>query len=149
VDTVVSRLTIFFEGPFWVGVYERASDGMLEAAKVTFGDEPKDYEVYDYFLTHWSRLVFSPPVAGAVEEAKSINPKRLQREVHKAVSETGIGTKAQQALKLQYEQNKASHKQEERKKTEEERNASLSCVSKSAKRSTGQMSICLSVYQRH
>jgi hypothetical protein len=120
-DTVVTRLTVFFDEPFWVGIYERVSGGRLEAAKITFGAEPKDYEVYDYFLKNWSRLELSPPVAEHMAGESRRNPKRLQREVRKAVENTGVGTKAQQALKLQYEQNKASHKQEDRKKTQEDK----------------------------
>ena len=38
-ETVVCRLTVFFEEPFWVGVYERVTEGRLEAARVVFGDE--------------------------------------------------------------------------------------------------------------
>jgi hypothetical protein len=120
-DTVVSKLTVFYEGPFWVGVCERVSGGRLEAAKVTFGSEPKDCEVYDFILSHWGRIEFSPPVADKMDEVKHTNPKRLHREAQKAVSETGVGTKAQQALKLQYKQNKSEQKKEERKKSEEEK----------------------------
>ena len=38
------------------------------------------------------------------------NPKRVQREVQKQVQNTGIGTKSQQALKLQQEQLKIERK---------------------------------------
>jgi len=41
---------VFFEDPFWVGVFERIEDGKLSVCKVTFGAEPKDYEVWDYIL---------------------------------------------------------------------------------------------------
>ena len=44
------RLTVFFEGPFWVGVFERISDGKLSACKVIFGAEPRDCEVWDFIL---------------------------------------------------------------------------------------------------
>ena len=44
-DKVSGRLTVFFEEPFWTGVFERISDGKLSVCKVTFGAEPKDYEV--------------------------------------------------------------------------------------------------------
>ena len=44
-DKVSGKLTVFFEDPFWVGVFERIEDGRLSVAKVTFGAEPKDYEV--------------------------------------------------------------------------------------------------------
>ena len=36
-----SSLTVFFEDPFWVGVYERTDGGRYEACKITFGAEPK------------------------------------------------------------------------------------------------------------
>lgn len=41
---------------------------------------------------------------------KTRNPKKLQREIHKQMSENGIGTKSQQALKLQQEQRKKQQK---------------------------------------
>ena len=46
-DKVSGKLTVFFEEPFWVGVFERVSDGNLSVCKVTFGAEPKDYEIYE------------------------------------------------------------------------------------------------------
>ena len=108
-DKVSGKLTVFFEGPFWVGVFERVSDGKLSVCKVTFGAEPKDYEIYDFVLKNYFRLRFSPAVATNVKEAGR-NPKRVQREVRKQVQNTGIGTKSQQALKLQQEQLKTERK---------------------------------------
>ena len=106
---VSGKLTVFFDEPFWVGVFERIEDGKLSAAKVTFGTEPKDYEVYEFVLKHYYSLQFSPAVATVVKEVKR-NPKRMQRDVKKQLQDTGIGTKSQQALKLQQEQNKQSRK---------------------------------------
>lgn len=104
------RLTVFFENPFWVGVVERAWDGKLSAAKVFFGAEPKDYEVYDFVLNEYYHLKFSPAVANAVRGTKK-NPKRIQRDVKRQLEHTGVGTKSQQALKLQHEQVKTERKQ--------------------------------------
>lgn len=104
-DNVSGKLTVYFEEPFWIGVFERIEDGKLSVAKVTFGVEPKDYEVYEFVLKYYYSLRFSPAVATEVREAKR-NPKRMQREVKKQLKDTGIGTKSQQALKLQQEQNK-------------------------------------------
>ena len=108
-DKVSGKLTVFFEEPFWVGVFERVSDGKLSVCKVTFGAEPKDYEVYEFVLKNYYRLRFSPAVATNVKETGR-NPKRVQREVRKQVKNTGIGTKSQQALKLQQEQLKIERK---------------------------------------
>ena len=103
------KLTVFFEEPFWVGVFERIENGKLSAAKVTFGAEPKDYEVSAFILKHYCDLQFSPAVATVVKESKQ-NPKRIQRDIKKSLAKTGIGTKSQQALKLQQEQNKQERK---------------------------------------
>ena len=118
-DKVNGKLTVYFEEPFWVGVFERIEDGKLSVAKVTFGVEPKDYEVQEYIQKHYFRLKFSPAVETIVKDIKR-NPKRMQREAKKQMLETGIGTKSQQVLKLQQEQNKQEHKERSRKKKEAE-----------------------------
>ena len=119
-DKVSGKLTVFFEEPFWVGVFERVSEGKLFVCKVTFGAEPKDYEVYDFVLKNYYRLRFSPAVVADVKEAGR-NPKRIQREVRKQVQNTGIGTKSQQALKLQQDQLKIERKIASREQREAEK----------------------------
>ena len=113
------KLTVFFY-PFWVGVFERISDGKLSVCKVTFGAEPKDYEIYAFVLRNHGRLKFSPSVEAEAKKT-SHNPKRIQREIQRQVQNTGIGTKAQQALKLQQEQMKTERKTESRRRREEEK----------------------------
>ena len=119
-DKVSGKLTVFFEESFWVGVFERVADGKLSVCKVTFGAEPKDYEINDYVLKNYYRLRFSPAVATDVKEAGR-NPKRVQREVRKQVQNTGIGTKSQQVLKLQQEQMKTERKIVSREQREAEK----------------------------
>ena len=118
-DKVNGKLTVYFEEPFWVGVFERIEDGKLSVSKVTFGAEPKDYEVLEYVQKHYAGLKFSPAVETVVKDIKR-NPKRMQREAKKQTMETGIGTKSQQALKLQQEQNNQERKERSRKKKEAE-----------------------------
>ena len=118
-DKVNGKLTVYFEEPFWVGVFEHIEDGKLSVAKVTFGAEPKDYEVQEYIQKYYFCLKFSPAVETVVKEIKR-NLKRRQREARKQMLETGIGTKSQQALKLQQEQNKQERKGKSRKKKEAE-----------------------------
>nr|WP_106789414.1 YjdF family protein [Massilistercora timonensis] len=116
-DRVSGKLTVYFEEPFWVGVFERIESGKLSVAKVTFGAEPKDYEVHEYIQKYYSSLKFSPAVDAVVKDIRR-NPKRMKREAKKQMQETGIGTKSQQALKLQQEQNKQERKVRSRKKRE-------------------------------
>lgn len=119
--TVKGRFTVFFEVPFWVGVYERISDGKLEVCKITFGSEPKDYEVYNFILKNWNTLRFSPPTKADVKQDTKINPKRMQREIKKQLDTQGIGTKSQRALKLQHEENKIARKVKSREQKEAEK----------------------------
>ena len=116
-DKVSGKLTVFFEKPFWVGVFEHIEDGKLTVAKVTFGAEPKDYEVQEYIQKYYYSLQFSPAAATVVKETKS-NPKRMQRDAKKQMQENGISTKSQQALKMQQEQNKQERKIRSRKQKE-------------------------------
>ena len=108
-DRISGKLTIYFEDPFWVGVFERIENRKLSVAKVTFGVEPKDYDVLEFINRNYYHLQFSPAVETVVKDTKK-NPKRAQRDAKKQTLETGIGTKSQQALKLQQEQNKQERK---------------------------------------
>ena len=114
----ILNLTVFFEDPFWIGVFERIFDGKLSVCKVTFGAEPKDYEIYDFILTRYVSLKFSGTVAADVRKTAD-NPKRRQREAKRQTRASGIGTKSQQALQQQRE----AHKIERKRITKEQKDA--------------------------
>lgn len=111
-------LTVFFEPPFWVGVFERVEDGRLSASKVIFGAQPRDCEVWALIVKRYDRLPFSPALETAVKQTAE-NPKRRQRQIKKQMESTGTGTKSQQALQLQREEHKLERKEKSR---EEKRN---------------------------
>lgn len=108
---VTGKLTVYFEPPFWVGVFEKRLNHQIATCKVVFGAEPKDYEIYDFVLKSYEHLKFGKytPIDERKAETK-INPKRLQRMVKKQTNQVGIGTKAQQSLKAEYEANKIIRK---------------------------------------
>lgn len=108
-DKMNGKLTVFFEDPFWVGIFERVSDGELSVCKVTFGAEPKDYEVSDFVFRHFYELKFSPSVMVDVKQTAD-NPKRRQRNAAKQILNSGIGTKSQQALQKQREEMKVERR---------------------------------------
>ena len=118
-DTV-SKLTVYFEEPFWVGVFERVSNGRLSVCKVTFGAEPKDYEVWEFVLRHYHTLAFSPAIESEVKKTAD-NPKRRLREARKQLCASGIGTKSQQALQMQREEIKMERSQISRTQREAEK----------------------------
>ena len=77
-----SDLTVFFDDPFWVGVFERVEAGKLSVCKHTFGAEPRDFEVWEFVLKHFYELSFSPAVEAELRRTAD-NPKRRQREALK------------------------------------------------------------------
>ncbi|OXC33080.1 hypothetical protein AYP97_09650 [Lactobacillus crispatus] len=71
---------------------------------------------------YYSKLHFYQTTAEK-EKVYHVNPKRAQRLAHKATQKKAIGTKAQQALKKQFEQSKIAKKKvkKDRKREEQER----------------------------
>lgn len=118
---VVSSLTVYFENPFWVGVYERRTKGNLEVCRIVFGAEPKDYELYEWLLKNWNRMRFSPPMRDSQKVVRVLNPKRVQRAIERQLSQSGVGTKAQQALQLQREEHKQERQTAHRQKSDAEK----------------------------
>lgn len=103
-------MTVYFDPPFWVGVFERLENDMLSACKVTFGAEPKDCEIWDFVLHRYDKLKFGTPVKTAVKQ-RADNPKRRRRNIKKQTELSGIGTKSQQILAATREKTKTERKQ--------------------------------------
>lgn len=103
------KVTVCLDGPFWVGIFERADSDGLAIAKHIFGKEPTDPELYEFVLTNFAELKFTDP-----HEIKLIikrkNPQRVQREVRKEMaklkSQLPSTTLAQDVLRLELEKNK-------------------------------------------
>ncbi len=127
-------LSVFFDDPFYIGLFERVEDGRLSVSKVVFGAEPSDREVYEWLLANYFRLKFSPEVAGAKEVRLSSNPKRRQRQAA-STKTVGVGTKSQQALSLAREASKTERQvlSKERREAEEARRFLLHVEKKKAK----------------
>ncbi|MEY8001712.1 YjdF family protein [Clostridium sp. Mt-5] len=115
------KLTVFFDGSFWIGVFEKIYDGKYEVSRFVFGSEPRDYDVYDFILRKFYNLKFSRAVhlhdTSETKERK-LNSKRLKRKIKQEVEYKGIGTKAQLVMKLQYETGKFQRKKASKQKRE-------------------------------
>lgn len=123
------NLTVLFSEPFWIGVFELTENEEYKVCKITFGSEPREDETFDFVLKNFYSLIFSSPISTDknILVEKKLNPKRIQRKIKKETSSTGIGTKAQIALKLQHEQYKVERKKKskEQKELEEQRKFEL------------------------
>lgn len=119
-ETAKAKLTVLFDPPFWVGIFERESGGRYEACRVIFGAEPRDFEVYALVLERWAGLTFSPALPAAGGPERTVSPKRAQRLARRETQASGMGTRAQQALQLQREQQKTQRQRLSRQNREAE-----------------------------
>jgi len=111
---VVGQLTVFFDCPFWVGVFEVTCDHTFRICRVVFGSsEPKDYEVYQYINERYYALNF---IAASQDDTtlrpKPINPKRLQRQINRQLLVQGVSTKSYDTIRAGYEAHKVERKRE-------------------------------------
>lgn len=130
----VHSLTILFEDPFWIGLLESIEGDQMQVCKVTFGAEPTEQEVLEFVDKNWNQLEYSRPIETELRQSPK-NPKRQMREARKQTKSTGIGTKSQQALKQQQEENKQERKTINRalKEKEKERKFELKQVKRKEK----------------
>lgn len=118
----MSKLTVRFEDPFWVGIIEVESEGDYRVARHVFGAEPTTPEVLRFVCDKWRELRFTDGIQIQVEQAKRVNPKRLRRMIEKEIrSSARRGTKAQQALAEQREAAKGKGEAVSRARREERR----------------------------
>lgn len=74
-------LLVYYEEPFWVGVFERVEDRKLYFAKVVFISEPSDKELFKFIKDNYHKLQLSPEVDVQMKTEK--NPKRRLKEAKK------------------------------------------------------------------
>lgn len=103
--SISTTFTVYHNGQFWVGIVERAEGGMISAARVVFGAEPSDEEIFQFVLKGWGSLRFSSRVSCSQRE-RVCNPKRRQREVARQAAAAIPSTKSQQAIAQMREQGK-------------------------------------------
>lgn len=122
--SVSSTLTVYFDGQFWVGVFEYRDDGRLSACRIVFGAEPATEEVQQFVVEQSNRLHFSESIENDDAPKVASNPKRRQRAASRELKQRGPSTQAQRALSEEREtiarQRKvASREQRERTKREQ------------------------------
>ena len=104
-DKISMTLTVYFEEGFWHGLFEQEHAQSYRVCRVTFGAEPSTQELLDFLNRYYHRLQFSPSIRVMREKTKSISPKRLQRQAKKEQM-ASRSSKSQEALKLQFEEQK-------------------------------------------
>ncbi len=55
------KLTVYFEDPFWVGLFERSQGHRYQVARVVFGSEPKSYDIM-HILSDYHQINFGDSI---------------------------------------------------------------------------------------
>ncbi|MEV8638259.1 YjdF family protein [Streptosporangium sp. NPDC051023] len=104
-------LSVYFEGPFWVGVLEMVEDDELRATRFVLGSEPTDPELYEFLMRHGSALLTRTADARAVpadtRAAGRVNPKRAAKlAARQAARVSTRSTASQEAMRVELENRK-------------------------------------------
>lgn len=121
------KMTVFFDGGFWFGLVEYQDKQLgYQAFRYPFGKEPKDSEILDFVYRHLTELMQKQERLGLVSDEpdtslvhKSINPKRMQREISKQLKQPALSSKAQHAMQASHELLKLEKKASKRQKRQE------------------------------
>jgi len=121
---VSSTLTVYHDGQFWVGVYERVENDRYSVCRIVFGAEPSNEEILGLICSKFNGLRFTNPIVSEEVEAApklAANPKRRQREASREMAKRGPSTKAQQALSEEREAFALQRKADVRGRREDEK----------------------------
>ena len=117
------KLTVFFDGQFWVGLLEKEENKKYYSTLHTFGEEPKEGEIYHFVSFELSKLTDRQTrhVETDAKALKKMNPKRMKRLASKEMSANPMSTKSQEAIQQQLEANKTEKKRQTREMKEAEK----------------------------
>ncbi|ATO48060.1 YjdF family protein [Brevibacillus laterosporus] len=107
------KLTVLYDGQFWVGVIEYEEKNKLKAARNLFGAEPKDAEILEFVQKDLRDLLDRATISAVLaldKKERRINPKRMIREARKEINNRGVSTKAEQAIQQDLEKRKKERK---------------------------------------
>jgi hypothetical protein len=105
-----TSLVVFFEDPFWVGLFEVNDEGQAKYCRVVFGSEPALPDVYALILWEFYKLKFTDSISTDTPLPLPPNPKRLNRQIRKELKSRAGISKSRDAIKKSLEENAAVKK---------------------------------------
>jgi hypothetical protein len=108
-------ITILFDAPFWVALFERTEKGEYAVARVVIStSEPESVEIVDFLDNlDFEKLQYTKPIATEKVRKEKISFKKQQKLAKKATTAGTVNyvySKAQMLLKEQFEVNKKTKK---------------------------------------
>ncbi|HEX7555131.1 MAG TPA: YjdF family protein [Leptolinea sp.] len=97
------KLTVLFDPPYWVGIFEKIENDQIQAARFVFGAEPTEPQLLKFALKEYTSLQFSPPVPIGQVKYHPVNFKRKMREIRAQMETQPRSTHAQEVLQQELE----------------------------------------------
>jgi hypothetical protein len=109
------NITILFDPPFWVALFEKIENDKYSVAKAIIGaSEPTEVEIANFLNNlDLDELQYTMPIATAKAHKEKISFKKRQKLTREATSESKVKhvySKSQALLKEQFEANKIEQK---------------------------------------
>ena len=106
------KLTIFFDGQFWVGLIERQSESKHYSSLFTFGEDPGDSQIFEFVNDDLLNIINKQSEFVETNDLriKEINPKSQKRIASKEMAANPLSTKSQEAIQKQLEKDKKERK---------------------------------------
>jgi hypothetical protein len=114
------NLQVFFEDPFWVGLFTAADDSCIKVCRVIFGKEPADAEVYEYLQKNFYSLRFIESESVNMQKSSCVNPKRRQRQISRELHDSIGRKKSYEIIKQAITQSSRKAKRLNRKNEKEQ-----------------------------
>lgn len=108
------KLTVFYDPPYWVGIFEKIENEQFQACRFVFGAEPTDPQLLDFALKEYLSLQFSQPVPIGQVDHHPVNFKRKMREIRTQMETQLRSTHAQDVLQKEMESRAFERKKDSR-----------------------------------
>lgn len=119
-------ITVMFDPPFWIVLFESIEKGKYSVAREVIGtSEPTNTELILFFdRLDFNRIRYTVPTEEEKIHKSKISFKKMQKKVKRATEPTNYKhtySKAHEELKKQQEQNKQERKSASKEEKEEEK----------------------------
>ncbi len=112
-------LQVFFEDPFWVGLFSTTDDSSSRFCRVVFGKEPTDADLFAYLQRNFYQLKFVESESVVMHPYGFVNPKRRQRQISRELHDSIGFKKSYEIIKQSLTQSTKKVKRVERRNIKE------------------------------
>lgn len=96
-------MMVYFDPPFWVGIFEKIDGNTYQTARYVFGAEPTEPQLLEFARVDYIHLSFTCAVKETGYSLTRIGYKRRMRKIKSLMKNSMESTRSQQILQQEYE----------------------------------------------